>query len=74
MFVGVFLFASAEFEMAKVGKSAAVTPTIFQVSVLRSKQTRKVLFLEAGKDFVDTLLSFLLLPVGTILRMLSIGT
>lgn len=60
--------------MAKVGKSAAVTPTIFQVSVLRSKQTRKVLFLEAGKDFVDTLLSFLLLPVGTILRMLSIGT
>ena len=44
---------------------------MFKVSVLRCRKTGRVLFLEAGKDFVDTLHSFLLLPVGTVLHMLS---
>ena len=51
-----------------------MTSTTFQVSVLRCKSSGKVLFLEAGKDFVDTILSFMLLPVGTIMHLLSNGT
>ncbi|KAG0556132.1 hypothetical protein KC19_11G028600 [Ceratodon purpureus] len=47
--------------------------TTFKVSVLRCRKTSRVLFLEAGKDFVDTLFSFLLLPIGTIIHMLSNG-
>jgi hypothetical protein len=45
----------------------------FQVTMFRHGMTKQVLFLEAGKDFVDTLFSFLLLPVGTILQVLSQG-
>ncbi|KAG0600349.1 hypothetical protein M758_11G026600 [Ceratodon purpureus] len=47
--------------------------TTFKVSVLRCRKTSRVLFFEAGKDFVDTLFSFLLLPIGTIIHMLSNG-
>jgi hypothetical protein len=61
--------------MAETYKDAAAamksTTVTFKVSVLRCKKTGRVLFLEAGKDFVDTLLSFLLLPIGTIIHMLS---
>jgi hypothetical protein len=47
----------------------AETSTVtFKVSVLRCKKTGRVLFLEAGKDFVETLFSFLLLPIGIICR------
>ena len=48
---------------------ANASTATFKVSVLRCRKTGRVLFLEAGKDFVDTLFSFLLLPVGTILHM-----
>jgi hypothetical protein len=44
--------------------------TTFQVTVFW-KSFKEVVFLEAGKDFVDTLLSFLLLPVGTINHIVS---
>ncbi|KAL2347185.1 hypothetical protein Fmac_001185 [Flemingia macrophylla] len=36
-----------------------------------NKETNKVLFAEAGKDFVDILFSFLTLPLGTITRLLE---
>ncbi|XP_020220973.1 uncharacterized protein LOC109803700 [Cajanus cajan] len=36
-----------------------------------NKETNKVLFAEAGKDFVDVLFSFLTLPLGTIVRLLE---
>ncbi|CAM6101596.1 unnamed protein product [Calypogeia fissa] len=37
------------------------------------KHGNNVLFLEAGKDFVDILLSFLTLPMGGIIKLLSYG-
>lgn len=43
----------------------------FHVTILRSKSTGQIIYLEAGKDLVDVLLSFLVLPVGTIIRMLN---
>ena len=41
-----------------------------QVTLLRCKSTGRVLFLEAGKDFVDTLISFLTLPLGTVIKLI----
>lgn len=35
------------------------------------KETNQVIFAEANSDFVDTLLSFLTLPMGTIVRILK---
>ncbi|KAG0619677.1 hypothetical protein M758_4G156400 [Ceratodon purpureus] len=47
-----------------------VDPTI-SVTLLFSKATRQVLCLEAGKDFVDTLMGFLTLPIGCIIKLLE---
>ncbi|KAG0600352.1 hypothetical protein M758_11G026900 [Ceratodon purpureus] len=55
------------------GGAVAMDSITFRVSVLRCRKTSRVLILEAGKDFVDTLFSFLLLPIGTIIHMLSNG-
>ncbi|AES86953.1 uncharacterized protein [Medicago truncatula] len=41
------------------------------VKILVHKQSNKVVFVEAKKDFVDTLFSFLSLPLGTIVRLLA---
>ncbi|KAI5391973.1 uncharacterized protein LOC127105903 [Lathyrus oleraceus] len=41
------------------------------LKVLVEKQRNKVVLVEATKDFVDTLFSFLSLPLGTIIRLLS---
>ena len=51
--------------------AATTTQTEEQVSLelLVNKETNKVLFAEAGKDFVDVLFSFLTLPLGTIARL-----
>ncbi|CAN1269179.1 hypothetical protein LINPERPRIM_LOCUS13488 [Linum perenne] len=35
------------------------------------KKTNKVVFAESGKEFVDFLFSFLSLPLGTLIRLLS---
>jgi hypothetical protein len=43
----------------------------FDVTILRSKSTGQMIYLEAKKDLVDVLLSFLVLPVGTIMSMLN---
>jgi hypothetical protein len=40
------------------------------LKLLVNEETNKVLFAEAGKDFVDILCSFLTLPLGTIVRLL----
>ncbi|XP_061339646.1 uncharacterized protein LOC133286269 [Gastrolobium bilobum] len=39
--------------------------------VLIDEKKNKVVFVQAGKDFVDFLLSFLTLPLGTIVRLVS---
>ena len=49
-------------------KDAGIT---FHVTILRSKSTGRVIYVEAEKNLVDVLLSFLVLPVGTIIRMLN---
>ncbi|KAL1555514.1 hypothetical protein AAHA92_11239 [Salvia divinorum] len=41
------------------------------IKVVVNKQKTKVLFAEAGSDFTDVLLSFLLLPLVTILKVLE---
>lgn len=42
-----------------------------RVKFVTNKERTKVLFAEAGSDFADTLLSFLLLPLGTIVKVLK---
>ncbi|XP_008240784.2 PREDICTED: uncharacterized protein LOC103339292 [Prunus mume] len=41
------------------------------VVYLGMQEHNKVLFAESGKDFVDSLFTFLSLPVGTVIRLLS---
>jgi hypothetical protein len=41
------------------------------LKILVDKQRNKVVFVEAIKEFIDTLFSFLSLPLGTIIRLLS---
>jgi len=41
------------------------------LKIIVDKQSNKVVFVEATKDFVDTLFSFLSLPLGTIVRLLA---
>lgn len=45
--------------------------TSTKVRIVVDEVRNKVLFLQAGKDFVDVLLSFLTLPLGTIARLVS---
>ncbi|KAL6652113.1 hypothetical protein ACP70R_011038 [Stipagrostis hirtigluma subsp. patula] len=42
-----------------------------RVKFLVDKEKKKVVFAESGKEFVDVLLSFLTLPIGTIVRLLG---
>jgi hypothetical protein len=39
--------------------------------VMMNKERNKVMYAEAGKDFVDALFSFLTLPLGTIARLVA---
>lgn len=39
--------------------------------LLVNKETQKILYAEAGKDFVDLLFSFLTLPTGSVIKLLS---
>jgi len=50
------------------------TTRTIPLKILVDKQRNKVVFVEATKDFVDTLFSFLSLPLGTIVRLLSTTT
>lgn len=53
----------------KVNKNDA--GATFHVTILRTKSTGQMIYLEAEKNLVDVLLSFLVLPVGTIIGMLN---
>ncbi|EFJ10900.1 hypothetical protein SELMODRAFT_426809 [Selaginella moellendorffii] len=44
-----------------------------KVNLLYKKPEGTVLFLEAKKDFVDLLMSFLVLPVGSLIKLLRAG-
>ncbi|XP_068486346.1 uncharacterized protein [Phaseolus vulgaris] len=50
--------------MASLGTEKCIT-----LKLMVLKEQSKVIFAEAGKDFVDVLFSFLTLPLGTILRL-----
>ncbi|MCI36634.1 DUF674 family protein [Trifolium medium] len=41
------------------------------LKLLLNEKRNKVLFAEAGKDFVDILCSFLTIPLGTIARLVE---
>ncbi|XP_047938310.1 uncharacterized protein LOC125186045 [Salvia hispanica] len=43
----------------------------FHIKVVINREKTKVLFAEAGSDFTDVLLCFLLLPLGTIMEVLE---
>ncbi|KAJ9175660.1 hypothetical protein P3X46_014195 [Hevea brasiliensis] len=49
------------------------TPTL-SLKLLVDKKASKVLFAEAGKDFVDFLFNLLSLPIGTVIRALTNGS
>ncbi|CAI7797473.1 unnamed protein product [Closterium sp. NIES-54] len=42
-----------------------------QVNILFSKEKVKILYLEAGKDFIDLLMALLRMPTASLLRLLS---
>ncbi|KAK4268660.1 hypothetical protein QN277_025280 [Acacia crassicarpa] len=54
-----------------MGSNLTVTPKQITVRIVVDKEENKVLYAEAGKDFVDVLLSFLTLPLGTIARLVD---
>lgn len=41
------------------------------IKVLLDKEKNKVVYIEAGNDFIDVLFSFLTLPLGTIIRFME---
>lgn len=45
--------------------------TTVNLKFMIDKKRKKVLFAEAGKDFVDFLFTLLSFPVGTVIRLLS---
>jgi hypothetical protein len=46
---------------------------LFRVQLLVQKSNQRVLYMEAGKDFVDLLFSFLMLPTGAVIKLISQG-
>ncbi|EXB65333.1 hypothetical protein L484_025414 [Morus notabilis] len=49
----------------------STTKPSISLKLLVDKKAKRVLLSEAGKDFVDFLLSLLSLPIGTVIRILS---
>ncbi|XP_073389787.1 uncharacterized protein [Physcomitrium patens] len=41
------------------------------VTLMYSKTSQQILFVEAGKEFVDLVLGFLTLPIGRVIKLLS---
>ncbi|KAK9019441.1 hypothetical protein V6N11_053965 [Hibiscus sabdariffa] len=50
---------------------AAPSPTTVSLKLLIAPKSQRVLYAEAGKDFVDFLFNIMTLPVGTVVRLLS---
>jgi hypothetical protein len=46
---------------------------LVRVQLLVQKSNKRILFMEAGKDFVDVLLSFLMLPTREFIKLMSKG-
>ncbi|CAN4102249.1 unnamed protein product [Withania somnifera] len=46
-------------------------PKVIKLKVMIEKNTNRVIFAESDHEFIDTLFSFLTLPLGTILRLLE---
>ncbi|CAJ2670495.1 unnamed protein product [Trifolium pratense] len=57
--------------MAAAATNTTQTETSVSLKLLLNEESNKVLFAEAGKDFVDILCSFLTMPLGTIARLLE---
>ncbi|KAF7825582.1 DUF674 family protein [Senna tora] len=49
--------------------ASSKTPQKISLRLMVDKERNRVIFAEAGKDFVDVLFSFLTLPLGTIARL-----
>ncbi|KAK4268661.1 hypothetical protein QN277_025281 [Acacia crassicarpa] len=54
-----------------MGSNLTVTRKQITLRIVVDTEENKVLYAEAGKDFVDVLLSFLTLPLGTIARLVD---
>lgn len=55
-------------------ESAQQRADLVRVQLLVQKSSKRVLYMEAGKDFVDMLFSFLMLPTGAVIKLISQGT
>lgn len=55
-------------------KSKNVSVGTMTATLFRNRKSGKLVYLEAEKNFADILLSLLLLPVGTVIHLLSKGT
>ncbi|CAL9242204.1 unnamed protein product [Arabidopsis halleri] len=51
--------------------SDALENPVIKLKLIIHEEKNKVVFVEAGKDFVDILFSFLTLPMGTIVRLME---
>ncbi|XP_024544784.1 uncharacterized protein LOC112351340 [Selaginella moellendorffii] len=70
----VVAFALLSRSFAFTSRSTPSSPAAeVKVNLLYKKSDRTVPFLEAKKDFVDLLMSFLVLPVGSVIRLLRAG-
>lgn len=57
---------------AKSISSAATTKSQeIRITVLQNKSTNKVAYAEAGEDFLDLIFSFLVLPLGLVIKLLA---
>ncbi|KAK9019436.1 hypothetical protein V6N11_053960 [Hibiscus sabdariffa] len=50
---------------------ASSSPTSVSLKLLIDSKSNRLVFAEAGKDFVDFISSIMSLPVGTVVRLLS---
>ncbi|KAH9313875.1 hypothetical protein KI387_022502, partial [Taxus chinensis] len=57
-------------EAVKMGKNS---PKSKNLRLLVNKKMGKIIYGEAGKDFVDLIFSFLILPIGSVMKLLKSG-
>jgi len=48
-----------------------VTDKEIRITLMYCKSSQQILFVEAGKDFVDLVVGFLALPIGCVIKLLS---
>lgn len=62
--------------MAAGDQSESRSKSMTNITLMVSKKSRKIMYAEAGKDFVDLLFSFLIIPTGAIVKqaLVSKGT